>query len=399
MKRSTHPPGKTVPTGESRSLVAVISRGKSQTPEQRTFQKLIEKIERTREQLKAWEDYAHQYQRRLAGEVEPLENQLHMKQREMALLIGNILDGQAPYTRMRSSDRTMLRELLRELLTAMPEEGPDKELTALRAKYAPARRKRQEIDIEELLQQAEKSLNEGEEEAHHSSGRPGNQRSQDGRGRKKGTAGHGPAAAANAVSPSLRDAYRKLVSVLHPDRERDPEERERKNELMQRVNQAYETQDLLTLLSLQVELANLDVKQLASPERVTQYNQVLREQLSRLESQLSGMRLAFAPLMGRIIRTLSIQAVDKQLTNEISKLQAALEALLNDMAVFRDPVKLRARLDLAKEERKQDRYIEQMLMEVEALLEMGIDGLSDEPPRRRRRPGKKRKGGKRRRSP
>ena len=54
--------------------------------------------------------------------------------------------------------------------------------------------------------------------------------------------------AALEASQSVRDVYRKLVSALHPDREADGAERERKTALMQRANQAYERNDLLELL-------------------------------------------------------------------------------------------------------------------------------------------------------
>ncbi len=39
------------------------------------------------------------------------------------------------------------------------------------------------------------------------------------------------------TSQSIRELYRKLVSALHLDREPDPQERERKTLLMQRINQ------------------------------------------------------------------------------------------------------------------------------------------------------------------
>ena len=60
------------------------------------------------------------------------------------------------------------------------------------------------------------------------------------------------------LSQSIREVYRKLVSALHPDRETDPTERARKTALMQRVNQAYDKNNLLQLLELQLELEHID---------------------------------------------------------------------------------------------------------------------------------------------
>ena len=60
------------------------------------------------------------------------------------------------------------------------------------------------------------------------------------------------------ASRSLRAVYRQLASALHPDREQDERERQRKTRLMQRVNVAYGKQDLLQLLTLQLEIEQID---------------------------------------------------------------------------------------------------------------------------------------------
>lgn len=89
------------------------------------------------------------------------------------------------------------------------------------------------------------------------------------------------------LQASVRDIYRKLVRDLHPDRETDPAERERKTTLMQRINQAYEAGDLLTLLELQFQFEQLDPARLAqlSAERLQHYTAVLREQLKTVREQ------------------------------------------------------------------------------------------------------------------
>ncbi len=55
-------------------------------------------------------------------------------------------------------------------------------------------------------------------------------------------AGQDPSAvtpgAARQASLSVREIFRKLASALHPDREADAAERERKTVLMKRVSQA-----------------------------------------------------------------------------------------------------------------------------------------------------------------
>jgi hypothetical protein len=84
---------------------------------------------------------------------------------------------------------------------------------------------------------------------------------------------------------SVREIFRKLASDLHPDREQDPVAKERKTALMQRLNQAYQANDLLALLSLQIEIeqiAAIDLKNM-SEQRLAQYNKVLNEQLKTVK--------------------------------------------------------------------------------------------------------------------
>jgi hypothetical protein len=94
------------------------------------------------------------------------------------------------------------------------------------------------------------------------------------------------------IKQSLRELMRKLVSALHPDREPDAAERERKTELMKRVNDAYERNDLLTLLSLQLEIEQIQAADIAnfSDERIKQYIRVLEDQLRALRDEQAGMR-------------------------------------------------------------------------------------------------------------
>ena len=87
----------------------------------------------------------------------------------------------------------------------------------------------------------------------------------------------------------MREIYRKLASSLHPDRETDPAERERKTALMQRVNQAYANNKLLELLQLQLEIEQIDPEHIAglSEERLKHYNRVLAEQLKELQQEVN----------------------------------------------------------------------------------------------------------------
>jgi hypothetical protein len=90
---------------------------------------------------------------------------------------------------------------------------------------------------------------------------------------------------------SLATIYRQLAKALHPDLEPDPERRQRKVALMQELTSAYHDNDLHSLLRL--ELAWLqreegDVERLTD-EKLAVYNQVLKEQVDELQWELDEL--------------------------------------------------------------------------------------------------------------
>ncbi len=102
------------------------------------------------------------------------------------------------------------------------------------------------------------------------------------------------------LSQSIREVYRKLASSLHPDREPDPAEKQRKTELMQHANEAYEKGNLLQLLELQLQLEHIDQAHLAAigPERLKHYLKILKGQLSELDMEIQRVEDEFAAEFG-----------------------------------------------------------------------------------------------------
>jgi hypothetical protein len=186
--------------------------------------------------------------------------------------------------------------------------------------------------------------------------------------------------AAREVGQSLRDIYRKLVSALHPDREPDAAVRDRKTELMQRVNQAYEKDDLLALLGLQLEIEQIDAAHLASvpAQRLAHYNQILREQLSGLEAELERCVAPYrGPLgpagRGRLTPTL----VDRQLSAEIAELKTDIRSIEAERLALLDPER---RTEALRDYRTDDEEEDAEWNDVEPLFDLVF-----EPKRRRGR--------------
>lgn len=76
------------------------------------------------------------------------------------------------------------------------------------------------------------------------------------------------------ASKSLKQIYQRLIAHLHPDREPDEQERIKKTGLMQQVNDAYQTQDLMGLIQLQLHIGQQNKASLAqlADEQLHLYN-------------------------------------------------------------------------------------------------------------------------------
>ncbi|MBK9249889.1 MAG: J domain-containing protein [Ignavibacteria bacterium] len=90
---------------------------------------------------------------------------------------------------------------------------------------------------------------------------------------------------------SIGKIYRSLAKAFHPDLERDIKKIAEKEELMKRLTVAYESNDLHTLLSLELEWIKNeegDIKQLSN-EKLRLYNQILKEQAQEIEDDMLMM--------------------------------------------------------------------------------------------------------------
>jgi hypothetical protein len=104
---------------------------------------------------------------------------------------------------------------------------------------------------------------------------------------------------AKNISKAARSIYTDLVKAFHPDRERDETERVRKTEIMKKVTQAYEDDDLFELLRLKIELQGADIESLTmADEQLKYYNKILKEQVRELEENLWQLRMQGSGPMG-----------------------------------------------------------------------------------------------------
>ena len=132
------------------------------------------------------------------------------------------------------------------------------------------------------------------------------------------------------VSRSVRDVYRRLASALHPDREPDLQQRERKTTLMQQANQAYDQRNLLALLELQLQAEQIDAADLASVDRrrLAHYTIVLQEQLAQLQLEARRLEAEFRAANGLAAGSgLQARKADRVISAEVQRLRGDLVLL------------------------------------------------------------------------
>jgi hypothetical protein len=93
--------------------------------------------------------------------------------------------------------------------------------------------------------------------------------------------------AAQEAQHSLRNIYRQLARQLHPDRADNDEQRARHHDLMSEANTAYERQDLLALLKLQLKAQQIDASAMSTvaEDKLKSWVALLRAQSKDLISE------------------------------------------------------------------------------------------------------------------
>ncbi len=290
--------------------ISTASAGPALSPSQKRFNTLIRQIEQARQTLAAWQDNVAPY-RQAHGEVlRPLQAELLAAHRQWVLSLDAALDLKNWAKAERATLREVLCEAAGELLAGR---GEDKQIRTLFDKHS-----RVDFDTEQRervlslkdMAEAMTGLDLGEDEGIDSDAelfarlQQGLQkqvaaeearRSARAAAKRKSAAQIKREAEARQATQSVREIYRKLASALHPDRETDASQREAKTALMQRVNQAYEAQDLLALLELQLQIEQIDERHIASAgeQRLKHYNKVLGQQLAELKAEVERIELDF----------------------------------------------------------------------------------------------------------
>lgn len=240
-----------------------------------------------------------------AERIHPLRETLKQVTRETVLLIDRLLD-QKGWSR---ADQRALKDIACYTAEALLRANPhDAEIRTIFDRYSSISfQEMKQEEIEDLKQDAKEymgiDLGDAEIESEddlvervyeHMKNDEAHQREPSAEHQKSPGQRRAEASTQNAKQ-FLREIYRKLASAVHPDREADAARRAEKTELMQRINRAYATNDLLTLLEAQLHLELIDSDHVSklSGQRLQQFNRLLSQQLDAAKAELRSLQDAF----------------------------------------------------------------------------------------------------------
>jgi hypothetical protein len=340
---------------------------------QQAFNTLVKKIEIRRHELAQWQATVDQYQQKLASSYRPLMTRFNQQKTAFVLALDQALGHMEQRKGLTRTERAAVEDIICNLAEQLLS-GSETQDDAVKEIY----NRYHEVDFDAQEAQAVSAFKAGLERdlgvelddwpedatpaevlaqlRAKMTGLEDEQRPPP----KKKTAKQlareaNQKAEEDQTSLSIREVYRKLASALHPDREPDEAERERKTGLMQRVNLAYAKKDLLKLLELQLELEHIDEHTIAglSEDRLKHYSKVLKEQVKELEQEIAQLE---HPLKAQFhvhpYQTLSYKSVMPLLMRDMADLQRHINQIKQDMRVLGDPPAFKVWIKAYKRELK-----------------------------------------------
>ncbi|HUW75533.1 MAG TPA: J domain-containing protein [Gallionella sp.] len=346
--------------------------------EQKAFNTLIKKIDEKRASLAAWQEIIPAYLKKYASDYLPLVE----TSQDIQIEVVHCLDRASDQKGLTSTERRMIHDLISGMTGGLAAVRNDEELKNIYNKHSGSDFDAEEaasmnglksmledvigVDLgddldmsspEEIFKRAQAHMQE--QQAQFEAERHEYEEHQ---AKRKKTAKQiakesQEQAEEQQTSQSIRELYRKLVSALHPDREPDPQERERKTLLMQRINQVYDKKNLLLLLELQLELEHIDQATInnITAGRLKHYNKILKEQLSELEQEIFVTEDMFKAQFGiSPFERLTPSTVMRNLAADIVSIQHAIRDLKNDLLAFKDIKMFKAWLKAMRRRQKRD---------------------------------------------
>ncbi|RSK24786.1 J domain-containing protein [Hymenobacter metallilatus] len=309
------------------------------TPAQRAFREAVAQVEGLRQRLRDLTQEQAEARRRYWQQVGPAAaTVVQARQALFPLLENALLLG--IFSRL---EEQQLTALIVGNARALQERFGEDAAEMLR-KYAP--RRRADADDDEPPVQAPEPAATGPAEPtlppHEQAAAAAQARRKTKQQRAEQAAAHAARAAEQQLLRNTKDLYRQLARTHHPDLVQDEATQQQRTQLMQRITEAYETNDLYTLLQL---LSDTTPASAADDTVLTRYTQALHQQQTELKQQLNELKYGENGFSG---------STGKKREQEIRTIKRHLRAeadyLLHVTQLVREPAGLRQLLrELAAE--------------------------------------------------
>lgn len=345
----SHPKIKVVRIEESQQQACL-------SPAQRKFNDLIQKINAQKKLLATWQETIPQCQQEITQKLTPLRDILYEHQAEMVA----ILDALYTTQKFTYTQQNKIEHLITHMCEVLINEWGRTDLKPLYSQYSGQNYDDATLENNEMVSELLKSMFKqkfgielGDEEFDFSDPEGTSARlaekmqerqAQESRPKRKKSAKQLAEEAREQeeeanISKSIQAVYRQLVAALHPDREPDPIERERKTGLMQRVTVAYGKKDLLQLLELQLSVAQIDQSKInnVSDDLLRHYNKILQSQLEELQQEVMLTEQHIREMIGLApYERLSPKRLFTLLNEDTRRLQNQINSIQHDLMLFND---------------------------------------------------------------
>lgn len=338
---------------------ALIISGQRLAPEQKLFNQLLAKIEKSKRALENFILWVAEHRVQYAARMAPLEQQQEVLQKQMILFLDQRLQNSKGLSK---AIRAYIVQVLCSLAGSLVN-GPDgAEMTTIYQRHstgnaldgkADATAAMQEMmaDVFGVEMDADEQLDSPEQVMAAAMRKMQEQREQQAtayaakKDKQKKTPKQVQAERESIDSDKvLRDIYRKLASALHPDRETDEKERQRKTALMVEVNIANQQKDMLALLQLQIKVEQIDTNIVSAmaEEKLRHFNRLLKEQSQSLQKELDQVQFMFRSEFDLPSRPITRQSLEISLINAVLNIEQMIGQMTADLAKVQDDRGLKA---------------------------------------------------------
>lgn len=323
-KRSpTKQPAVDAPSATRALQVTAVAAGAALSPAMKAFNRALARIDKLKAQIAELDSIGLAYQAKNKAVLDPLIAKLHANTRSLVVLLDRhlttpIVPGKRPL--LTKTQRETAIELVTQLAESFAVKGDDPVMTEIYNRHSSTTAtdviKADQADFQAMLESLltemggqmpdttdpetgetvppEVLLLKVKEELERLEHAEHAQRAERTTKRQARKAQSKPdSAQAQAVlsqeqaAQTLKTMFRQIASRLHPDREPDETERQRKTALMSQANAAYERKDLVALMHIQLEAELVDAHHASrlSAERLNALTLLLKQQGATLDAE------------------------------------------------------------------------------------------------------------------